>query len=50
MSIPSSTQLIAVTPAHVAATVDVRVSNGYGSSAVTTADNLTYADAVPPGG
>lgn len=50
VSIPSSTQLIAVTTAHVAATVDVRVSNGYGSSAVTTADQLTYADAVPPGG
>jgi hypothetical protein len=44
----SDTQLLATAPAHAAGVVDVRVSSGYGTSAVVAADQFTFVDQGPP--
>jgi hypothetical protein len=41
-TINSATQISAGSPAHAAGTVDVRVTNSDGTSAVTAADQFTY--------
>lgn len=44
----STTELQVTAPAHAQGAVDVRVSNSYGRSTITTADRYTYTDAPAP--
>lgn len=46
-NIISDNTIIATSPAHSAGTVDIRVSNVYGMSADTVADNFTYTGTLP---
>jgi hypothetical protein len=48
VTILSATQITASAPAESAATVDVRVTTPYGTSATGAADQYTYADTVAP--
>lgn len=45
--VSSDTYISAVSPAHAAATIDIRVTTPIGTSAITVADHYTFVDVVP---